>query len=239
MQSSLRKLPSLTISKIPLQNTTPQLISCFSTQTPKMSVFFPRFTEIHPIFRLADEIEKATRHQQANTFTPRFDVQETKETYELLGELPGVDQENVNIEWTDEHTLAISGQTQSRRCSPKTLTEEKTAPEATEAAEDPSSEKYEKPSVEDEDGVVVESPNAGEQKTESSETATKAPEEPRKCKPRARYWVAERSYGSFRRTFHFPGRVDHDAIKAGLKNGVLSITIPKAKALEPKKVTIN
>jgi HSP20 family molecular chaperone IbpA len=55
---------------------------------------------------------------------------------------------------------------------------------------------------------------------------------------KSRYWITERSVGSFHRTFQLPTRVDHDGVKANLKNGILNILIPKAKAKEPRKVNI-
>ncbi|KAJ5730462.1 HSP20-like chaperone [Penicillium malachiteum] len=53
-----------------------------------------------------------------------------------------------------------------------------------------------------------------------------------------RYWASERTVGEFRRTFSFPSHVKQDAVKASLKNGVLSIHVPKAIATVPKKITI-
>ncbi len=45
-------------------------------------------------------------------FQPKFDVTESKENYELHGELPGIEQKDVNIEFTDAQTLVIKGQTE-------------------------------------------------------------------------------------------------------------------------------
>jgi HSP20 family molecular chaperone IbpA len=206
-----------------------------------MSVFFPRFNEFSPLFRLADELDRAARQSQqtqVRTFSPKFDVKETKGTYELNGELPGIDQSNVNIEWSDEHTLSISGRTESRF---ESSNEEKAAqaePEVTETeVEDSGSETYQKPSVEDEGAEKTTS--STETPAETAVTQTEPKTVTKQCSPKSRYWVAERSIGSFHRTFHFPGRVDHDAVKANLKNGVLNIVVPKAKALEPKKISIN
>ncbi len=41
------------------------------------------------------------------------------------------------------------------------------------------------------------------------------------------YQMLERSYGPFSRKFNLPKNVDADSIRAVLKNGVLSITVPK------------
>lgn len=44
------------------------------------------------------------------------------------------------------------------------------------------------------------------------------------------WWCMERSTGDFRRSFSFPSPVDQDHVEATLKNGVLSINVPKAQA---------
>ena len=41
--------------------------------------------------------------------TPKFDLHETKDTYELHGELPGFDRENVHVEFPEPQTLTIRG----------------------------------------------------------------------------------------------------------------------------------
>jgi len=54
------------------------------------------------------------------------------------------------------------------------------------------------------------------------------------------YYMRERSFGSFQRSFTLPEGVDTDKIEASFKNGVLTVTLPKtaeAKKAE-KKITI-
>jgi len=41
------------------------------------------------------------------------------------------------------------------------------------------------------------------------------------------YYVRERSFGSFERTFEVPDDVDADKIEANFKKGVLTVTLPK------------
>lgn len=53
-----------------------------------------------------------------------------------------------------------------------------------------------------------------------------------------RYWVSERSIGEFHRDFSFPGRVDQDKVRASLKNGILSVVVPKVTVTGSKKITI-
>jgi HSP20 family protein len=50
------------------------------------------------------------------------------------------------------------------------------------------------------------------------------------------YYVSERRYGSFERSFALPDGVDADKIAAMFKNGVLKVTLPKtAEAQKPAK----
>ena len=46
--------------------------------------------------------------------------------------------------------------------------------------------------------------------------------------PQSGYYAQERSYGSFARSLSLPGPVDESKIAAEYKNGVLTITLPKA-----------
>jgi HSP20 family protein len=177
-----------------------------------MSLHFPRFHEQSPFFRLTEELDRSARlggslQGETRSFAPRFDVKETKETYELHGELPGIEKSNVNIEWTDDSALTVSGHTERTY----------------ESTDEPKGE----------EGTV----QAGEQdqavtKTNQNTAVTKTDE------PRPRYWVSERSYGSFHRSFQFPTAVDHEKVQASLTNGILKIIVPKAKPREPRKIAI-
>lgn len=50
--------------------------------------------------------------------------------------------------------------------------------------------------------------------------------------------LVERTHGSFQRTITLPEDVDANAIKAQLKEGVLSINIPKSPAIQPRKIGV-
>jgi len=52
------------------------------------------------------------------------------------------------------------------------------------------------------------------------------------------YYTYERSYGSFSRSFTLPEGVDAENISADLKNGVLSVSIPKRPEHQPKKISL-
>jgi len=164
------------------------------------------------------------------TFSPKFDVKELDDAYELHGELPGIEQENVQIEFTDAQTISVKGRTErtfSSDTPPAGFIESdssKTPGAITENGE--TKDNTHKATVEDEDAA---------EKT-STEVAKS---EPKESEPKAKYWVSERSVGEFSRSFSFPVRVDQDAVSASMKNGILSITVPKAKKQESRKIAIN
>ncbi|KPI45822.1 30 kDa heat shock protein [Cyphellophora attinorum] len=220
-----------------------------------MSLLFPRFAyapvahcaparrEVAPLWSLFDdtlnELQRATRQstRQQRQWNPRFDVQETKEGYTLEGELPGVDQSNINIEFTDEHTIKIKGRTES-------VTEKGKQPEqAVEATQDgtatPASEegsvKSHQATVEDDAEEPANSSAAAEQAV-----AEKTPEPVKETKKSndQQFWYRERSVGEFTRSFRFNARVDQDAVRASLKNGILSIVVPKAAVPESRRINI-
>jgi HSP20 family protein len=53
-----------------------------------------------------------------------------------------------------------------------------------------------------------------------------------------RYYAYERSYGSFTRTFTLPTDVDESHVEAELRDGVLTLRIPKSPEQQPKKVQV-
>jgi HSP20 family protein len=53
-----------------------------------------------------------------------------------------------------------------------------------------------------------------------------------------RVFAAERVHGGFERSVRVPEFVDADKIEATFNNGLLTITIPKAQAAQPRKITI-
>lgn len=245
--TTTKRLPQQVLRVCKLPNTTTtnphkRTMSLFSTRTSS-----PFFGEFAPMFRLMDDYAShvATRDgssgnspfKSLKTFQPKFDVKETKETYELHGELPGIDQKNVSIEFTDPQTLTIKGRTEYHR-------EEGTRPSGLLGAGSTTAEQgkitaegegsaYHKPSVEEE-GKQTTSSSSEEQQVEKSSSSSKSNGETSS----SRYWVSERSVGEFARTFAFPTPVNQENCKASLKDGILSIVIPKAAAPVSRRVQI-
>jgi HSP20 family protein len=53
------------------------------------------------------------------------------------------------------------------------------------------------------------------------------------------YHRKEREEGSFRRIISLPTRVDFDRVSAACKNGVLTVTLPKAEEAKPRQIRVN
>ncbi|PBP26383.1 30 kDa heat shock protein [Diplocarpon rosae] len=224
----------------------------FRTPTKRKMSFFPGSffastpasqTSYHPLFRLLDDFEQHSKNNPTNSaspdrstrltmksFTPKFDVKELADAYELHGDLPGIDQNDVEIEFTDIQTITVRGHTERSYTSgtPPTASIEGGATQAAIEGAESSSSKSHKATVEDEDAGAVVAPD----KKNTQVAQKEAP------KPEAKYWVSERSVGEFSRSFTFPVRVDQDAVKASMKNGVLTVIVPKAKKHEARKITI-
>jgi len=208
----------------------------------RMSFLSPvsRFSvgEFTPIFRLLDDYAShqlnkcsapSTTTTTTRSFQPRFDVKEDKDSYQLEGELPGINQKDINIEFTDVQTLTIRGHTKRSIQSDTSALEEITKS----AQESTSHVAYQKPSVEDESS----NPSDAGINTPTS-TVVSTPEVKKVEQPKQRYWISERSTGQFSRTFNFPARVNQEGVKASLVNGILTITVPKAQAPVARKIQI-
>jgi HSP20 family protein len=88
--------------------------------------------------------------------------------------------------------------------------------------------------------VTAELPGMSEKEIEvvvSGDTMTlKGEKKQEKEQKEKNFYLSERSYGSFQRSFYLPEGVDRDKIGAEFSKGVLTITMPKtAKAVEQQK----
>jgi len=210
------------------------------------------FQDFHPIIRFVNDFERASRSpnrsacKPVRTFQPKFDVKELKDSYVLQGELPGLEQKDITIEWADASTIAIKGRTEHRVvktsapvAAPAPALETTSESETKETNES----EYQKPTVEEEQGddfveVDPHSDDASSTKTAQNTEDAVAPKPAEDATEAAKYWISERSVGSFQRAFSFPVRVDTDAVTASLKNGILNVIVPKAKIPEPRKINI-
>ncbi len=106
-------------------------------------------------------------------FAPAFEVKETKDSYELRADLPGVKDSDLEIR--------VSGMQ-----------------------------------------LVITGKREAEAQNESDTL-----------------YVYERTFGSFTRSFALPEGADMDQIVAALKDGVLTVHIPKKPEVQPKKIAVS
>jgi len=103
---------------------------------------------------------------------PAVDVVERERAYEITAELPGIDQNNIDVKFAN--------------------------------------------------GVLT---IKAEKKQEAEEN-------------KKNYYMSERRYGSFERSFQAPDGVDSDKIEASFSNGVLKVTLPKSVEAQKSSKTI-
>ncbi|KAF7546944.1 hypothetical protein G7Z17_g8071 [Cylindrodendrum hubeiense] len=225
--------------------------------------FFPRNfynsnsdnTSFTPLFRLLDDFDNYSRQGQSGLQTrlphwqPKFDVRETNTAYELHGELPGMNKENVHIEFTEPQTMLIRGKTERTYTSNTPAAAPVEDAKATTAITEGSEEEKRPHSphqatVEDEYESISHESDAGAttevEKKQSDESAVeKTQPAPKKAAPKTKYWLTERSVGEFARSFNFPTRVDQDTVTANFQDGILTIVVPKAKKHESRRIAVN
>jgi HSP20 family protein len=73
-----------------------------------------------------------------------------------------------------------------------------------------------------------------------NELTIKGEKKEEKEEEKEHYYHMERTYGSFQRTIPLPYEVEDDKVEANFKNGVLTITLPKASHAikETKKIEV-
>lgn len=211
--------------------------------TPNMSLSFwtPRpFHSLttHPsssssgfssLFRMLDDFERYAHGSSSegalSSFAPKFDVTEQDKEYDLQGELPGVPSENVEIEFTDPQTMVIRGHAERKYTEGDPSLAPRGAGRITGGEE---SKKIEGSSAKMKSSSK-DSKKEGE--SSSSGSAGGGGSEPK-------YWLSERSYGSFSRVFNFPSGVDQDGVTAKFKDGILDIKVPKKEKAGGKKIPV-
>ncbi|KAN0086713.1 heat shock protein Hsp30-like [Elaphomyces granulatus] len=193
--------------------------------------FYPRFAatgDLSPLFQLFDDydghrsggpsaVSSASCPQSSQTVSPKFDLREANDSYLLDGEIPGISQSDVEVEFADANILVVKGRS-ARDYDTANSSEQATSPKSRQASVEDEVDKGES-------SVIVSA------KPSTEEVSKKSP-------PEFTYRLSEREVGQFQRKFTFPKKVDQDGVKASLKNGILSIVVPKAAVYMAKKITI-
>lgn len=123
-----------------------------------------------PLRRSFQDIEPVLRRGLSWGASPAIDIVDKNEAYQVVAELPGMDEKNVEVKLVNGN-LTIKGEKRDEK------------------------------------------------------------EEKKKD-----YYLHERSFGSFERSFALPDEVDADKIEASFSKGVLTVTLPKKpEAVKPEK----
>lgn len=164
---------------------------------------------------------------------PRFDIRETKDAYELYGELPGADREDIHIELTEPNTILIYGRV-DRDYAPvqggeEEGTEEEKKEEAGEKGKKEEGDKKEDKGKDKADG---------EGGNEAEGEKQKGGKKKSKDDSSVRFFLRERHVGEFAREFAFPGTLQEFDIEATLEKGILKVVAPKQQPANGRKIEI-
>lgn len=75
--------------------------------------------------------------------------------------------------------------------------------------------------------------------TVSGQALTIRARRPQPAQDERKYHITERSYGEFQRSLALPTEVDAEGIEASLKDGVLSLYLPKQVSKQPRSIPIH
>ncbi|KAJ3867514.1 HSP20-like chaperone [Lentinula novae-zelandiae] len=189
-----------------------------------MSIARQIFNEFRPLFRMLEEpLTRSPALRYSSVFNdpffngpalarPAVDVSEDGNKYIIEAELPGVPKENVDVRVGDHgHSVTIEGKVTSRRGGPAITS----TPESGNASEaEPATT-----------SAAADTTTAVSNQTESSNHIS-----------------VERQLvnnSSFTRTVWLPRPVDGSNVSAQLKDGVLTLTLPKSVDEGSVKITVD
>ncbi|CVL05271.1 related to heat shock protein 30 [Fusarium mangiferae] len=177
---------------------------------------------------------------------PRFEAHETEDSFVLYGELPGMNKEHVTVEFPEPRKLVVSGKVERFTEEPKpveTTTEQAAPTPVTDSDnEDTRSRSSYQATVEDDvndDEFEVLSHTSEKSKTVSQPEPENLSEKAQEKQPEQPEESRRSGYSKeFSRYFTFPTYINHDAVTADLKDGLLTIVIPKATP-KSQRIIIN
>ncbi|KAG5655086.1 hypothetical protein KAF25_000209 [Fusarium avenaceum] len=166
---------------------------------------------------------------------PRFEAHETEDSFVIHGELPGMNKDHVTVEFPEPCKLVVSGKVERFTDAPKEAetTTEQTAPAPvieSENEDTQSRSSYQATVEDDVDGDEFEVVDHTSEKSENiGQPEPEIPSEKTKEKQLEKPQELRRSGYSkeFSRYFTFPTYVNYEAVTAELKDGLLTIVVPK------------
>lgn len=235
--------------------------------TQASSPLYRLLSDVDRVSRRNRDVCYVYRTVAPRPWQPRFDAQETANVYLIRGELPGLTKENVTVDFPEPQKMVIRGKVvetsndeasqqpaaQTTQPEPQVPAVESPAP-ASPISESGRSRNSYQATVEDddenEDFDVVSDFSEKEEEKPQQQSAPAPQQEVTKPQPSAEVTQAQapeqtqpkptqRVVREFSRTFTFPGPIDYDGTTADLKDGLLTIVVPKPKKPEPRRIIIN
>jgi HSP20 family molecular chaperone IbpA len=190
----------------------------------------PSFT---PLFQLLEDFDSYSRqfdsghsHGIRRKFNPNFDLRELPDSYHLHGELPGIERGDVEMEFTGPQSLTIHGHSERSYTSGKPaagfIERFPTGGAITEGSED---------------STAQEVPRHEEATETEADTAVTHSEKAQQ--PLEKYWVLNEATGSSPGLSTSLSVSNRTRVQASMKNGILSVILPKAPTHGGRKISIS
>lgn len=184
-------------------------------------------------FDLFDRLEKQLNQQLSQQLAqpqptadhvPAAEVTETADAYVVVLELPGVDKGAIDVQASDRSLLITAQRRRSDRAPAASQCAAAAAPAALEAASTPEADLWAE--------AVAPEPAAPE--AASAVAAPTAAARPGAATPLLR----EFRYGTWTRRFRLPQPIEREQLRAIYRDGLLTITAPKATTTSTVSVTV-
>lgn len=181
-------------------------------------------------FDLFDRLEKQLNQQLSQQLAqpqptsdhvPAAEVTETADAYVVVLELPGVDKGAIDVQASDRSLLITAQRRHSDRAPAASQCAAAAAPAALEAAAAPEADLWA-------ESVAPEAAAA------SAVAAPTAAARPSQATPLLR----EFRYGTWSRRFRLPQPIEREQLRAVYRDGLLTITAPKATTTSTVSVTV-
>lgn len=176
------------------------------TIKPTHSILIPMLQIPLPSCAMSKPLPVCDGSCDPSTFNPNFDLIEFSDFFGLCGELPGVQHDDVEIEFISPQTIIVGGRTR-RSYNFQTPTSQITS--VIEAIE-----------CQDGEPVLLQTPENEPNTDTFKPLLAGAVDE--------KYWISERHDRTFSRSFTFHAQVNLDSVQAYMMNGLLTITLRKA-----------
>lgn len=181
----------------------------------------PSLLDEHPFFHFGSTAFRDAVNASRTRY--RANVSETDQEYRLEIEVPGYRKPEISLEYgEDGKALIVSGRKEQSFEQRDPTAEDVDAPKPVTVEDAP-----------EETGTsAAEAPSSTAVTEANTERTVGTPAQPK-------YWVSERSVGTFQRTFSLPPGLDLAKASASLDHGVLTVVIPKAPKQSVRSIQIS